>query len=234
MKRPTAVLAGAALLCVAVVSYGSASYASTGQLLVLGHSNTSGKTTTIKMTKKGPALTLKTKKTAPPLAVSSTKLVKHLNSAEVGGMTAAQLRGTATQYVIAATATEATTIAAPLPIKPGYYQLSYNTDLEATADVRCFIKFAAGPVPYIMLNYGLENNTFATASAANAVHVTKKNSPLSLTCNAFDASVLGFRDAGGDVNYVTAIHLNKITTTHLAAPALRSATPKHVTGGASR
>jgi hypothetical protein len=86
---------GAATLTVAGVGIGRAATDQNGVVLggVANH--------TIKPTgfvnKKGPALALKSSKHKAPLTVNSSKLVKHLNAAEVGGQKAAQLatRGSA-------------------------------------------------------------------------------------------------------------------------------------------
>jgi len=74
-----------------VAGAGLASYAATGQAFVLGHANKAGGTTSLKNTGRGPALSLNSIKSAPPLVVNSKKMVKNLNANMVGGKTAAQL-----------------------------------------------------------------------------------------------------------------------------------------------
>jgi hypothetical protein len=66
--------------------------AANGDSVLLGHKNTATKTTTIK-DRHGTPLSLIGKKTKPPLTVNSSKMVKNLNAAKVGGFSAAQLRG---------------------------------------------------------------------------------------------------------------------------------------------
>jgi hypothetical protein len=78
---------------VLVTGAGLASYAATGNALILGHANKAGGTTALKNTGRGPALSLNSIKSAPPLVVNSNKMVKHLNANMVGGMTAKTLNG---------------------------------------------------------------------------------------------------------------------------------------------
>jgi hypothetical protein len=199
----------AGLLAAAVIGYGSASYGSTGKFLLLGHGNSERKTTTVAMTGKGAALRLTSRSSSPPLTVTSSRLVQHLNVAEVGGKTAADLRGTATQYVVTPAAAADTTVSADVPLPPGRYMLSYNANLSASADIRCYIAFHNGG--YVMLNYGLEDISVATATATSAVDVTAAESPIALTCTSFTGSnKINFNDTGSDVTYVTALPLNAI------------------------
>jgi hypothetical protein len=221
--RSTRTLAVTALVAAAVVGFGGASYATTGHFLVLGHGNSSHKTTTVAMTGHGPALRLKTKKSSPPLAVTSSRLVKHLNAAEVGGMTAADLRGTAALYIVTPASSSASSLSAVLPIKAGKYMLSYTADLDASADVRCSVEFHGDGNDYVMLNYGLNDSGFSTATATSAVNVTAADLPVSLSCNSFDSSDLNFNDTPFDKTYVTALPLNAITGSNSAPASFRRA-----------
>jgi len=76
-----------------VTGAGLASYAATGQAFVLGHANKAGGTTSLKNTGRGPALSLNSIRSAPPITLNSSKMVKHLNANMVGGMTAKTLNG---------------------------------------------------------------------------------------------------------------------------------------------
>jgi hypothetical protein len=64
--------------------------AANGGSLILGHHNKATSTTTLK-DGQGIPLSLVGKKSEPPLRVNSSKEVKHLNAAEVGGRAASQL-----------------------------------------------------------------------------------------------------------------------------------------------
>ena len=60
-------------------------YAATGGNFILGRSNETDSTTTLKNTGAGPALDLKVQTGTPPLKVSSTKQVRKLNASLLGG-----------------------------------------------------------------------------------------------------------------------------------------------------
>lgn len=85
VRTALAVVGAAALL---VAGADAVSYAATGDSLLLGKANKTTRTTTVQNTGSGPALTLRTRKNAPPLAVSSTKLVKKLNADSLDGLSA--------------------------------------------------------------------------------------------------------------------------------------------------
>jgi len=92
-RRPSGRVALTTLAAAAVLVGGAdlTSYAANGHPLVLGHSNAAVGTTTLKNAGRGPALALKTERSAAPFTVTSSRLVKHLNAATVGGRSAAQL-----------------------------------------------------------------------------------------------------------------------------------------------
>lgn len=110
-----------------------AAAAATGRATILGQWNQADHTTTIKNTKSGPALTLKSKK-GPALAVNSTKRVKNLNADEVDGLSRADLqanRNTTFQW----TATDHTgpfSVAIPDQL-PGSYIVSYSLQMSGAA-----------------------------------------------------------------------------------------------------
>jgi hypothetical protein len=87
--RPALSAIGAAAVLVAGIDL--TSYAATGRTLILHGRSVSSGTTTVENTGPGPALALITRKSAPPLSVTSGRLVQHLNAAKVGGRTSAQL-----------------------------------------------------------------------------------------------------------------------------------------------
>ena len=93
MFRPS-LRATVTTLAAAVVLVGGAqltSYAATGHPLLIGKANSGVGTTSLKNAGRGPALSLNTIKTSPPLAVNSNKLVKNHNAATEGGKSAAHL-----------------------------------------------------------------------------------------------------------------------------------------------
>lgn len=127
MHRPSlrAALTTVAAAVVLVGGADLASYAATGDPLVLGHSNTAGGTTSLRNSGRGPALSLNNIRSAPPLVVNSSKMVKNLNANKVGGKTAAQLSG-ATQFKFGSvnqTFPAGTTLLFNATIPTGTYQI---------------------------------------------------------------------------------------------------------------
>jgi hypothetical protein len=95
-RRSAGLLAlGAVTLTVAGIGIARAA-TDQGGIVLGGVANHTTKPTGF-VNKKGPALALKSNKHKPPFTVNSSKLVKHLNAAKVGGQSAGQLatRGSA-------------------------------------------------------------------------------------------------------------------------------------------
>lgn len=90
MRRPSVTLVLAAALLVLGFDY--ATFAATGDSLLLGRANSAGKTTTLQNTGSGPALSLKNKASAPPLVVSSSKRVVRLNADQLDGLDSTALQ----------------------------------------------------------------------------------------------------------------------------------------------
>jgi hypothetical protein len=88
LKRPLVLVLSAALL---VLGFDLATYAATGDSLIVGKSNVANKATKLKRTTGGPVLQLKGKKNSPPLTVNSKVRVDNLNADLVDGMTSAEL-----------------------------------------------------------------------------------------------------------------------------------------------
>ena len=95
-KGAVAALAAAALL---IVGIDYATYAATGDSLVVGQMNKASSTTVIKRVGPGPALRLKTRSdSAAPLSVNGTGLVPHLNADRLDGKHANALATHATTF----------------------------------------------------------------------------------------------------------------------------------------
>jgi len=77
-------------------------YAAGGQPLLLGHANAETKTAAVANSGTGPALSLRSSHKSPSLAVSSSKLVKHLNANDVDGLSAADLQTRAITWTLPA------------------------------------------------------------------------------------------------------------------------------------
>jgi hypothetical protein len=100
LARKSAAATGIGVLSVVVGGLGVAT-AANGGALTLGKTNTTTHTTTLKDTK-GTPLALKARRGKAPLTVNSDTLVKKLNAAEVGGLSAAQLQaqGSSAQFTV--------------------------------------------------------------------------------------------------------------------------------------
>jgi hypothetical protein len=81
------------------------SYAATGNPLILGHSNSAGGTTALRNTGRGPALSLNNIKSAPPLVVNSSKVVKHLDADKLDGLSANQVNPAVVEYRLGSSGT---------------------------------------------------------------------------------------------------------------------------------
>ena len=113
-----------------------AAYAANGHPLILGGSNSETKTASVSNTGKGPALSLKTSKKSPPLAVNSSKVVKHLNADTVDGKHAKDLQTQATTWTIPAGTTLSYTLNG---LKPGIYLATLSILMNATGTSVCEI-----------------------------------------------------------------------------------------------
>lgn len=69
-----------------------------GSSFLLGKTNKTAKQTTLVRTGSGPALKLKTKPSAPPLKVTSKKMVKKLNADKLDGLDAVDFTSTVTAF----------------------------------------------------------------------------------------------------------------------------------------
>src|SRR6478609_3793615 len=87
--RVLPVLAAAAVL---VGGANLAAYAASGHPILLGGDNHAVGTTTVDNDGHGPAMMLKTRRDAPPLAVTSGRMVRHLNADLVDGLPGGSLR----------------------------------------------------------------------------------------------------------------------------------------------
>jgi hypothetical protein len=106
MIRPPSFRSTATTLAAAAVLVGGAdlaSYAATGHPLILGHANSAVGTTSLKNVGRGPALSLNSIKSSPPLVVNSSKVVKHLNAAQLQGRSASKLDPPVWRYTLGRT-----------------------------------------------------------------------------------------------------------------------------------
>jgi hypothetical protein len=154
-RRPTIRSTVTTLAAAAVLVGGAdlASYAATGNPLILGHANSAGGTTSLKNTGRGPALSLNSIKSAPPLVVNSSQLVKHLNADTVHGVPASVVAPRNYQITLdKAGKTFANTRVVTSTVPPGTYQITLSGAIVPSVDtsVQCFFgdkKFVTASTP---------------------------------------------------------------------------------------
>jgi hypothetical protein len=101
--------------------------------MVLGHWNQSDRTTTLKNTDHGPALTLKAKK-GPALAINSTKRVKNLNADKLDGLSSQSFTNNRNSVYQWNVTSHAGGFSQPLPpLDPGSYLVTYSAQLTGAA-----------------------------------------------------------------------------------------------------
>lgn len=128
--RAKTVAAVAAITAVAVVGLDAGTYASTGDSLIIGTFNKSGKTTQLKSTGKGPALSLHARGKRPALKVDSRARVRKLNADRLDGKNAKQLRNNVRVY--RATSGDSTNGVLEFKLSDfpnGRYQVSYGVTI---------------------------------------------------------------------------------------------------------
>ena len=137
----------AAVLLVGAANLGA--YAANGGPLLLGKSNTASKTTKLKTTGNGAALSLKSKATAPPLKVSSSTTVAKLSADLVDGLDSSALRNRT--YVFNLNASGITQNHAVFTLNglpPGRYLVDLNVVASiggSPTGASCFLVTGSGP-----------------------------------------------------------------------------------------
>jgi hypothetical protein len=167
-----------AVIAAGIVGINGVAYAATGHNLILGGANSANHTTALKNTAAGPALSLKTRKTSPPLAVNSAKVVKHLNADLVDGLSASALQTRGIKYALPNTPVN-TTIIYTLPKLPaGVYQASYNVVATMTTTgsvVGC--DFEVNSVSNL-LGYGGVMNEYSVVNGGGILDLRSKTATL--------------------------------------------------------
>lgn len=188
-----------------------AAYAANGRPLLLGHTNTESQPASVTNTGSGPALSLRTSRKSPPLAVTSSKTVKHLNADSVDGKGAAALQTQATTWSIP----DGTTLLYQLNgLKPGRYLATVNVLLHATDTSACELDEGMSSA---FFGYGVNRaGTFSLVSGVGIV-THRAGQPLTLFCQ--DATAIG---DGAHPSTVTFVRLAQVTQ-GTVAPTFRSA-----------
>jgi hypothetical protein len=191
-RRPSLRASVTTLAAAAVLVGGAdlASYAATGHPLILGHANSAVGSTSLKNLGRGPALSLNSAKSSPPLVVNSSKMVKHLNANMTGGKTGAQLEPNTLRYRLGqdggTLTSDAHFFSTKLPA--GTYQVQMSGILTSSVATDQYI-CAVGDRQKVLANdiTGLYTYAVAPYSAPviSDVYTTKisKNRPVLFGCN---------------------------------------------------
>jgi hypothetical protein len=130
----------AVVVLLAPLGADTVAFAATGHSLVAGKLNSSGETTVVKNTGKGPALVLKSKGRSPSLGVSSERLVRRLNADRLDGRHAEDLAPLTHQLTImqpGETLTDARFFNVSLPA--GDYLITFNGVFSGSGTKYCVL-----------------------------------------------------------------------------------------------
>lgn len=164
--RTTPVLLAALVL---VLGANVAAYAANGRPLLLGQDNSETRPATVKNTGTGPALDLVTKPGAPPLAVSSKKVVKRLNADAVDGLDAADLATVVHRYVLPHTEPTNSIALSFRGLPAGQWLATYSVVTQgSTSRPICFFRTGSSS-PAQALTWGVESGGGYHSLAATAV-----------------------------------------------------------------
>lgn len=169
-----------------------ATYAGTGDPLLLGRTNTSTRTSTIVNTRGGPVLELEAEPGAAPLAVSSAVKVRKLNADKLDGYTARQLQTRSIVYTIPALGAEDRFTLRLPGLHRRVYQASFSVVAHMFtegATINCYFAGEAGW--YELLAYGSTNADYSTSNASGVLDL--RDGPASFDC--FTHGGLGIVDA---------------------------------------
>jgi hypothetical protein len=200
-NRVLPVLAGAAVV---VAGLNVASYAATGHALTLGTTNKAPHTTTLTNSGKGAALSLKSAAKSPSLAVSSSKLVTHLNADQVDGKHATDLQTSATTWTIPPGPDVSFTLSG---LKPGTYLASFSVELGATEASQCELDEAGTAV---VNAFGPNRAGAFSVVTGSGILTHAAGNALQLRCDATEV-------LGNPPSTVTLVRLDRVTTGTLTA-----------------
>lgn len=191
-----------ALVVVAGVNLAAQAAGGKGKPVLAGKTTTSGKLTTLKRTKNGPALKLKTKAGSPPLAVTSSARVAKLNADQVDGQDAADLETLTYAYQLPEGGIPAGSRSAVFPDLPdGTYLVTYAVTLKSTGTLtnpQCYL-LQDGAFRVVGLAYGTGKGAFATLASSG--RIDSADGAVELTCSGSPGIVFDDTDSGGTVHF---------------------------------
>lgn len=180
-----------------------AAYAANGKPLLLGSSNAETKTASLKNSGSGPALSLTSKAGSPSLAVSSTKVVKHLNADLVDGLSGSQLQAKDYRYVLPNVGPFSSSTDVSFPGLPkGLYLMNYAIVVSHGSSTSCWFHGAAAH-PAFALSAMPGSATDAVSSSA-VLDSRGSKGPITMTCLGTSFSFYSIAsDTESVVNFVT-------------------------------
>jgi hypothetical protein len=193
LKRPLALVLSAALL---VVGFDLATYAATGDSMILGKSNVAKKATKLKRTTGGPVLDLKAKKNSPPLSVNSTVRVDNLNADLVDGLSSAELATNTTTVNLGLTVNESDpTWNVSLP--DGTYLVNWQAYVDlVNAGTELFCAFSVG-TDFLAAGGTPPTSTLVAALSGSGVITFNASNNEQFFCNAASGDIEAFAGVEG-------------------------------------
>lgn len=192
MRIKTSVLAATLIAGMFTIGVDVTTFASTGHSVILGHVNRENHRTTLARQSKGSALALRTRTASPPLTVTSTTKVTHLNADTVDGFHASQLRSTARTYILPVT-DDSSAISLHIPVTPGTYQVIMQTLInrtDATSPVECFMSAVPNPATptnpafkYFLHSFAPAGPDPATANGDSVFSIPKGVDDIAMQCS---------------------------------------------------
>lgn len=169
----------AALVLVGGANLGA--YAANGHPLLLGHANAESQPASVANTGKGPALSLRSSRTSPPLAVTSSRLVRHLNADSVDGKGAAALQTRAATWTVPS----GTTMLYRLDgLAPGRYLATLNIFMNSATTSVCELQ--EGTTTSVLTHGANLNGLFSMVSGVGLL-VHGAGQTLTLNCDWADS-----------------------------------------------
>jgi hypothetical protein len=128
-SKPTSLLCSVLVLAGTLAAVDTVAYAATGKAVLLGKANTSKHATTLTRSTPGSVLSLKVKPGSPPLAVSSSTKVVHLNADQLDGVDASALGTRTTTFTDTDASTRSDYALSLEGLRPGAYLVSWSVGL---------------------------------------------------------------------------------------------------------
>jgi hypothetical protein len=219
MKRTTAVIVSAGMLAAGLVAMDGATYATTGESLILGKINHADQATTIVRTGAGPALNLHTRRSTAPFKINSHGKVKHLNADAIDGKTSTELQTRVIRYGLPSDGSFVSEVTYRLGgLRKGIYQLTYDVVVELDTSgeqVGCEIVTAGGTQQ--LPGFGSPFFIGASMTGAGVVDL-RQHARASLHCLAFGGN-MQIHSQGSMVTMTRADHLIRRAASQAKRPA---------------